>query len=63
MEEDKVKEKEVTVIPRLNDEFLDVLVEVGKVIGWGLDYTEVGNFIRECFGLAGKVPPDLTPYE
>jgi len=63
MGKDQVEEKELALIPKLSDEFLEVLAEAGRVKGWSLDYTEVAAFIRECFYLAGKVPPDLEPYE
>ena len=51
------------LIPKLTPEFLDTLKEAGKVIGWGVDYVEIKQFIVEIFNLAGKDDPvDLEEY-
>ncbi len=49
--------------PFLGKEFLGVLSEAAKTYGWNGNYTEVVNFVKWCFELAGKELPDLTPYE
>ena len=62
----KIEDRELALKKRLTDEFLDTLVEAGRVIGWGVDYWEVKDFINSCFDIAEKDLPsenDLIPYE
>jgi hypothetical protein len=52
-----MKGKNESLKPRLTDEFLATLVETAKCVGWGVDYTEVQNFVREVFHLAERPEP------
>ncbi|HEX7861818.1 MAG TPA: hypothetical protein VF773_15900 [Verrucomicrobiae bacterium] len=54
---------DIALKPKLTDEFLATLVEAGKVIGHGVDYSEVLRFIHELHHRVGKqAPPDMDPY-
>ena len=63
--ENKIKELKEKITP----EFLETLSECARIVGWGIDYTEVINFIESIYGyldidisskdLANK----LDPYE
>lgn len=46
----------------LTPEFLATLAEVAKLYGWAGDYFELSKFVRECYAIAGIVPPNLDPY-
>ena len=55
MTEDELK-------PLLTKEFLDVLVQAAKVVGWGVDFIEVRQFVIEVYEIAGVVPPEIEPH-
>jgi len=44
-------------------EFLEKLIEVGKISGWSVDYVEIVEFITNLHNIAGLPVPDLNPYE
>lgn len=52
--------------PRLTREFLDTLLEAGKICGWSVDYVEIKDFVRWCFEVADETIPtaaEFEPYE
>lgn len=52
--------------PQLTDEFLATLVEAARVDGYMSNWSraeDVIGFVEEMFGIAGKQPPNLGPYE
>ena len=54
--EDKIKEL-------LDKEFLDKLLEIGKLFGWSGDYIEISNFIEELHRYHGINKVDTEPYD
>jgi hypothetical protein len=54
--EDKIK-------ALLNREFLDKLLEIGKLYGWSGDYHEISEFIKHLHKLYGIDEVDTEPYE
>ena len=59
------EEADEKIINLLDDEFLNKLLEVGKLYGWSGDYVEIGNFIEELHRKKGITIPneDLQCYE
>lgn len=47
----------------LTPDFLEKLAEIAKLYGWAGDYFAISQFVRECYGIAGIVPPNLDPYK
>ena len=47
----------------LDKDFLDKLVELGKLYGWSGDYEEIYSFIEDLYEHTDLELPDLTPYE
>jgi hypothetical protein len=46
----------------LDKDFLDKLLEVGKLYGWSGDYHEIGSFIKELYRYHGIDNVDIEPY-
>lgn len=47
----------------LDKEFLDKLVEIGKLYGWKGDYHEIVDFIEELHNYHGIGVGDMEPYK
>lgn len=47
----------------INKDFLDRLVELGRLYGWSGDYSEIKGFIETLFEYTDFALPDLTPYQ
>lgn len=59
--DNKAKELKSNITP----EFLALLVECAKVVGWGVDFIEVKEFVSEVHTIAGVPEPtnaDIEPY-
>ena len=54
--ENKIKEL-------LDKEFLDKLLEIGKLYGWSGDYVEIGYFIEKLHRYHGVENIDTIPYD
>lgn len=54
--EDKIKKL-------LDKEFLDKLLEIGKLYGWNGDYIEISSFIEDLHEYHGIKKVDTEPYE
>lgn len=54
--ENKIKEL-------LDNEFLDKLLEIGKLYGWSGDYVEIGSFIEQLHMYHGIENVDTKPYD
>ena len=53
------------IVQLLDNEFLNKLVEIGRIYGWSGDYTEIGKFILYLHQIAGIniSHKDIEPYE
>jgi hypothetical protein len=47
----------------LNKEFLDNLLEIGKLYGWTGDYYEISEFIERLHNIYGIKNVDTEPYK
>jgi hypothetical protein len=56
-------EAETKIKELLDKEFLDKLLEIGKLYGWSGDYVEIGSFIEELHRLGGIDNVDTEPYQ
>lgn len=59
------KQAKAELVAKLTPEWLQVLVDAARIIGWGVDYVEVDSFVCEVFYLAGQKPPSAVhvPYQ
>lgn len=53
---------EESLKPLITDDFLHVLQLAVKTCGWSVDHVESAEFVRWCFYLADKEPPNLDPF-
>lgn len=61
-----IDEKAALIQPHITPEFIRVLVETGRIIGWSVDYSEARSFIEEVCRLGNQpIPSDeeFQPYE
>ncbi len=60
-------EREKILKKKLTPEFLETLIELCKLVGWSVDYTEIElSFIPNVYEMAGKKIPseeELKPIE
>lgn len=47
---------------KLNDEFLNTLLEAVETCGWGVDYYESSAFVKWVFKLADKKEPKFKKF-
>lgn len=47
----------------MTEEFLSVLVVAAKEYGPMGDVVEIDNFVRACFEVSGREPPEIDYYE
>jgi len=57
------EEADLKIKSLLNHDFLDRLLEIGKLYGWSGDYVEIADFIKALHRLYGLQNVDLEPYQ
>jgi len=56
------KQAQDALRPELTESFLSTLVKAARTIGWDVDHTETCEFVKCCFGIAGKEAPTLDVF-